>query len=75
VIFGKLEKPSLAHITDMGWRETAIFAPLIVLTLLLGFYPKPVLDVSAASVTALIDGYQHSLSAKSASADTARVAR
>jgi NADH-quinone oxidoreductase subunit M len=75
VIFGKLEKPSLAHINDMGWRETAIFVPLIVLTLLLGFYPKPVLDVSAASVTALIDGYQHSLSAKSASADTGRAAR
>ena len=34
VIFGKLEKPSLAAITDMGWREIAIFAPLIVLTLL-----------------------------------------
>ena len=50
VIFGKLEKPSLAAITDMGWREIAIFAPLIVLTLLLGFYPKPVLDMSAASV-------------------------
>ena len=33
VIFGKLEKPGLATITDMGWRETAIFAPLIVLTL------------------------------------------
>ena len=53
----------------MGWREIAIFVPLIVLTLLLGFYPKPVLDVSAASVTALLDGYQHALAAKSASAD------
>jgi NADH-quinone oxidoreductase subunit M len=63
VIFGKLEKPSLAHITDMGWRETAIFVPLIVMTLLLGFYPKPVLDVSAASVTALLDNYQHALGA------------
>src|SRR5437763_1656514 len=61
VIFGKLEKPSLATITDMGWREIAVFTPLIVLTLLLGFYPKPVLDVSAASVTALLDNYQHAL--------------
>jgi NADH-quinone oxidoreductase subunit M len=50
----------------MGWRETAIFAPLIVMTLLLGFYPKPVLDVSAASVTALLDHYQHALATKSA---------
>src|SRR6185436_10645981 len=54
VIFGKLEKPSLATITDMGWREIAVFAPLVILTLLLGFYPKPVLDMSAASVTALL---------------------
>jgi NADH-quinone oxidoreductase subunit M len=66
VVLGKLEKPSLAAITDMGWRETAIFAPLVVMTLLLGFYPKPVLDVSAASVTALLDNYQHALAAKSA---------
>ena len=68
VIFGKLEKPSLAAITDMGWREIAIFVPLIVLTLLLGFYPKPVLDMSAASVTALLDNYQHALGAAKSAA-------
>ena len=68
VIFGELEKPSLAHITDMGWRETAIFVPLIVLTLLLGFYPKPVLDMSAASVTALLDNYQRALGAPKSAA-------
>jgi len=68
VIFGKLEKPSLAHITDMGWREIAIFAPLVVLTLWLGFYPKPVLDMSAASVAALLDNYQHALGPAKAAA-------
>ena len=68
VIFGKLEKPALADITDMGWREIAIFAPLVVLTLLLGFYPKPVLDMSAASVTALLDNYQHALGAAKSAA-------
>jgi NADH-quinone oxidoreductase subunit M len=68
VIFGKLDKPSLAHITDIGWRETAIFAPLIVLTLLLGFYPKPVLDMSAASVTALLENYQQALGAAKSAA-------
>jgi NADH-quinone oxidoreductase subunit M len=67
VIFGKLEKPALAKISDMGVREIAIFVPLIVLTLLLGFYPKPVLDMSSASVTALLDNYQRALgTAKSA---------
>jgi len=62
VIFGTL-KPSLAHITDMGWRETAVFVPLIVLTILFGVYPKPVLDMSSASVTALIDNYQRAIGA------------
>ena len=71
VIFGELEKPSLAahHATSTGARSS-IFVPLVVLTILFGFYPKPVLDMSAASVRALIDNYQHALSAaKTASAD------
>jgi NADH-quinone oxidoreductase subunit M len=68
VIFGKLEKPSLANITDMGPREIAVFAPLVILTLLLGFYPKPVLDMSAASVTALLDNYQQALGAAKSAA-------
>jgi NADH-quinone oxidoreductase subunit M len=59
VIFGALEKPALAAIRDLGPREILIFAPLVVLTILLGVYPKPVLDVSAASVTALIENYNH----------------
>ena len=61
VIFGKLEKPSLAGIADLEYREVAIFVPLVVMTILLGVYPKPVLDVSAASVSALIDGYQQAI--------------
>jgi NADH-quinone oxidoreductase subunit M len=61
VIFGKLEKASLAAIRDLGWREMVVFAPLVIVTILIGVYPKPVLDFSAASVTKLIDNYQHAL--------------
>jgi NADH-quinone oxidoreductase subunit M len=63
VIFGKLEKPRLFNIKDIGWREITILAPLVVLTILFGVYPKPVLDISSVSVTALIDNYHHALSA------------
>jgi NADH-quinone oxidoreductase subunit M len=63
VIYGRLEKPSLAAIRDLGVREIAILAPLVALTILFGVYPKPVLDMSAASVTALIDNYHHALAA------------
>jgi len=68
VIFGKLEKPSLFNIKDMGWREVVIMTPLIVLTIIFGVYPKPVLDISSVSVTQLIDNYQHAAGAVHAAA-------
>ena len=62
VIFGKLTKPSLFNIKDVGWREMIILAPLVILTIVFGIYPKPVLDMSATSVTQLIDNFQHAVS-------------
>ena len=62
VIFGKLEKPSLFNIKDVGWREMVILAPLVILTIVFGVYPKPVLDMSATSVTQLIDNFHHAVS-------------
>ena len=62
IIFGTLEKPSLFNIKDLGWREVVILAPLVILTIVFGVYPKPVLDVSATSVTQLIDNVQHAVS-------------
>src|SRR5690349_14874183 len=61
IIFGGLEKPSLAAIRDLGAREYVILAPLVLLTILFGIYPRPVLDMSAASVAALIDNYHHAI--------------
>jgi NADH-quinone oxidoreductase subunit M len=63
VIFGKLEKPSLAGILDLNGREIAVFVPLVALTILFGVYPKPVLDMSQAAVTALVENYHHALGA------------
>jgi NADH-quinone oxidoreductase subunit M len=62
MIFGVLEKPSLKAIADMGPREIAIMAPLVVLTLLFGFYPAPILDVTAQSVKKLVA--QHEMAVK-----------
>jgi NADH-quinone oxidoreductase subunit M len=62
MIFGTL-KPALAGIKDIGWREMLIFTPLVALTILLGVAPKPVLDMSAASVAQLLDNYKHSMAA------------
>jgi NADH-quinone oxidoreductase subunit M len=61
MIFGKLDKPSLMNIRDLGWRELVILAPLVVMTIWFGVYPKPVLDMSAASVNQLVENYQAAL--------------
>ncbi len=68
VVFGSLDKPSLASIRDISVREAFILAPLVVLTILFGVYPKPVLDMSAASVTALVQHYQQALGVAKAAA-------
>jgi NADH-quinone oxidoreductase subunit M len=59
MMLGPLTKPSLAGILDLDKREILIFAPLVALTILFGVYPKPVLDMSSASVAALVDAYSH----------------
>jgi NADH-quinone oxidoreductase subunit M len=55
VVFGTMVKEALYSITDMDRRERAIFAPLVVMTLLLGVYPALVTDMIGPSVKALID--------------------
>ncbi|MBY6202401.1 NADH-quinone oxidoreductase subunit M [Maritalea mobilis] len=57
VVFGDLIKESLKSITDMTRREKAIFAPLVVMTLLLGVYPSLVTDIIGPSVEALLTQY------------------
>ena len=57
VVLGDLIKESLRSITDMTRREKAIFAPLVVMTLLLGIYPALVTDIIGPSVEALIAEY------------------
>ncbi len=71
IIFGVLDKPALMGIKDVGLRELVIFAPLVVLTILFGVAPKPVLDMSAASVAQLIDNYNHAIAAAKTAATTA----
>jgi NADH-quinone oxidoreductase subunit M len=57
VIFGKLTKSDLMGILDLNPRETAIFAPLVVLVLWMGVYPASFIDVMAPSVSNMIENY------------------
>jgi NADH-quinone oxidoreductase subunit M len=55
VVMGDLIKESLKSITDMTAREKWIFAPLVVMTILLGVYPSLVTDITGPSVARLVD--------------------
>jgi NADH-quinone oxidoreductase subunit M len=61
VVMGDLIKESLRSITDMDRREKAIFAPLVVMTILLGVYPSLVTDIIGPSVEALLGDHQLAL--------------
>jgi NADH-quinone oxidoreductase subunit M len=58
VVFGVMDKPSLAWMPDMTAREFATLAPLVVLTILFGVYPAPIMDVIGASVENLLKSVQ-----------------
>lgn len=54
VVFGELTKDELKDILDLEPREIAIFAPMIVLVMVLGIYPEPFFDVIRVSVENLV---------------------
>jgi NADH-quinone oxidoreductase subunit M len=66
IVFGALVKPSLQTIKDLTLRECLTLVPLLALTILIGVYPKPVLDISAASVQQLVTNYSHALTTQAA---------
>jgi NADH-quinone oxidoreductase subunit M len=49
-MFGKVENPKNERLSDLSHREFATFAPLIVLAVWIGLYPKPFLDRLLTSV-------------------------
>jgi NADH-quinone oxidoreductase subunit M len=57
VTFGTLDNPKLADIKDLDAREWAMFAPLVIATLVLGIVPMIALDFTRASAQAILSGY------------------
>jgi len=63
VIFGQLTRDDLKAIKDMNAREIAVFAPLVILTLWMGIYPAPFLEIMDASVANLVAQHKAALAA------------
>ena len=63
VFFGLLEKADLKNILDLNMREVFVFAPLVIVTLWMGIYPGPFLEVMEASVTNLVEQHRTAMAA------------
>ena len=72
MIFGVIEKPKLKVIADMTPREVAFMVPLVILTILFGIYPAPILDVTAKSVNQLVERHDAAVK-KARAASSSRV--
>jgi NADH-quinone oxidoreductase subunit M len=68
VIFGPLIKEGLRSIKDLSRREQLILGPLAILTIVFGFWPMPILDVTAVSVENLATQVQTAMDTAEATA-------
>ncbi len=66
VIFGKLSRSDLKSIMDMSYREVAVFTPLLVLTIWMGVYPMPFLEIIEVSVANLVEQHKTAMLAAEA---------
>ena len=55
MIFGALIKDDLSEMLDLTKREIIIFVPLITLTIFIGIYPKPVIDIIEPSAKKIVN--------------------
>lgn len=55
VFTGPVKNAKLEGLKDLGFREVAILAPLVVLIIALGVYPKPVFDRIEPSVGIILE--------------------
>jgi NADH-quinone oxidoreductase subunit M len=63
IIYGALTKASLKGMLDLDAREIAVLVPLIILTIVFGFWPAPILDATAASVGLVAENFANAIGA------------
>jgi NADH-quinone oxidoreductase subunit M len=53
-MFGKIENPKNEGLQDLSFREFATYAPLLILAVWIGLYPKPFIDRLQTSVDRVV---------------------
>ena len=55
IIFGALIKDDLSEMFDLTRREIIIFLPLIILTIFIGLYPRPIINIIEPSTEKIVN--------------------
>mgnify|MGYP001373180727 CR=1 FL=1 len=58
IVFNALDKPENEKLEDLNRRELVVLAPLVVLILWMGVYPKPFLERMETSVVELLENVE-----------------
>jgi len=54
VMFGPLDNPANTELEDLSRREIAVLAPILVMVVVMGVYPRPFLNLMKSSVDATL---------------------
>ncbi|RMF20969.1 MAG: hypothetical protein D6760_10435 [Deltaproteobacteria bacterium] len=54
VMFGPLDNPANQKLEDLSRREVGVLAPILVMVVVMGVYPRPFLNLMEASVDATL---------------------
>jgi len=74
LFFGKLDKPEVKAMRDLGWREVGYFAPLVAIVLIMGIFPASFKAVYETTTAAIIADHEESLRAAGLTKDEPQVA-
>lgn len=55
VMFGEVTSKDIAKFTDLDMREILMFAPIVVLVIVIGVYPSVITDITGPSVEYLVE--------------------
>ncbi len=64
VIFGEVKNDKIKALKDINFSEGLVLSTLVILTIVLGFYPDPIFKTISPSVNNLIDVYQLEINSK-----------
>ncbi len=53
VVFGRITNEANRNLLDLNWREIGLLAPLLILMIVMGIYPRPFLDRTRGAIAAI----------------------